>query len=75
MNLCDVKLDKLYIVKRVAVQDEKTKIRLMELGLVSGVEIVVKKKSALKETLLVVFNHSCFTMKSNVGQEIEVENA
>lgn len=75
MNLIETKLDRPYIAKRVAVQDEKTKIRLMELGLVSGVEIVVKKKSALKDTLLVVFKHSCFTMKSNVGREVEVENA
>ncbi|MBQ8615582.1 MAG: ferrous iron transport protein A [Clostridia bacterium] len=75
MNLSEVKLNTKCIVKAVKVKDEKTKIRLMELGLIEDCEIVVNKKSALKKTLLVIFAHSCFTLKDNLAREIEVEYA
>ena len=73
MNLYNVKLNTICKVCNINVQNEKTKIRLMELGLVEGVAIYVKNKSLLKKTLLVVFNNSCFTIKENIAQEIEVK--
>lgn len=72
MNLNEVKLNTKCIVKNNNVEDEKTKTRLMELGIVKGCEIFVSKKSLLKKTLLVVFNSCCFTLKDNLAECIEV---
>ena len=72
MSLYEVKLNTFCKIKSIEVEDEKTKIRLMELGLVEGTEIYVKNKSILKKTLLVVFNSSCFTIKDNVSKSIMV---
>lgn len=72
MKLSQAKINNKCIVKSVEVKDEKTKIRLMELGLIGGCEIYVSKKSALKKTLLIIFCSSCFTLKENIAEEIEV---
>lgn len=75
MNLSDVKLNAKCVVKTVNIQNEKIKIRLMELGIVEGCTILVNKKSIFKKTLLVIFANSCFTLKENLAKEIEVEYA
>ena len=75
MNLNEVKLNTNSIVVAVNIGDEKTKFRLMELGLVNGVQVKVIKKSALKKTLLIVFNSTCFTLKDNLARDIEVKYA
>lgn len=75
MNLNDVKLNTKCIIKSVDIKDEKTKIRLMELGLNEGAKIIVKNKSILKKTLLVIVNSCCFTLKSNLAKEINVNYA
>ena len=51
MNLSDVKLNTNCVVKSVNIVDELTKIRVMELGIVSGVKIMLKHKSILKKLL------------------------
>ena len=73
MNLNKVKLNAECTIKEINLQDKKTKIRLMELGLVEGTKILVKNKSILKKTLLVIFNYSCFTIKDDVAKNIVVE--
>ena len=75
MTLDNVKLNIKCVVKSVKIINEKFKIRLMELGLINGCEIKVIKKSAMKKTLLVIFNSTCFTLKVNLATMIEVEYA
>lgn len=75
MNLNEVKLNANCLIKSINLQDEKTKIRLMELGLITGTKILVKNKSILKKTLLVFFNYSCFTIKDDIAKNIVVDYA
>ena len=75
MNLSEVKLNTNCIVVAVNLEDEKTKIRLMELGIYESVQIRIIKRSLLKKTLLVVFNSTCFTLKDNLARAIEVKYA
>ncbi len=72
MNLMDAKTNTKCEVKSISIDDTNTKIRLMELGLIVGSEVMVKSKSSLKKTLLIVFNSSCFTLKDNLAKSIEV---
>jgi Fe2+ transport system protein FeoA len=48
MNLSEVKVNTTCVVKKVNVKDEKTCLRLMELGILEGTIIVVKHKSVFK---------------------------
>lgn len=73
MTLNDVKLNTSCVVKSVNIEDYKSKMRIMELGLIEGVKVVVKNKSALKRTLLIAFNYGCFTLKNNIAEKVEVE--
>ena len=75
MSLNDVKINTDCVIKSVDVKDEKTKIRLMELGLINGTIVQVNRRSVLKKTLLIIFNSSCFTLKNNFAKEIEVDYA
>ena len=75
MNLNNVKLDVNCVIKEIKIQDEKTKIRLMELGLIEGSFVKVYKKSVLKKTLLIIFNSTMFTLKENIAQDIVVKYA
>ena len=75
MNLNKVKLNTLCVIKSIDIADEKTKIRLMELGLIQGANIVVKNKSVLKKTLLIIINSCCFTLKSNLAEGVIVNYA
>ena len=72
MNLYAVKLNVNCLIKSINVKDERTKIRLMELGVIDGAKIKLIKKSVLKKTFLVEFNSTCFTLKENLAKEIEV---
>lgn len=72
MNLFDAKLNTDCNVKSINIDDTATKVRLLELGLIAGSVIRVKSKSLGKKTLLVIFNHSCFTLKDNLAKLIEV---
>ncbi len=71
MTLNDVKLNTSCVIKGIDIE-EKTKIRLMELGLIRGTIIQVKRRSLLKHTLLISFNHSLFTLKDNLARGVEV---
>ena len=75
MSLSDVKLNTNCLIKSVNIQDEKTKIRLMELGLVEGCVVQVNRRSVLKKTLLIIFNSTCFTLKDNLACDILVNYA
>ena len=75
MNLLEVKNNTICVVKCVNIAHEQTKLRILELGLVSGVHVVVKAKSIFKHTLLIAFANSCFTLKDNLAKQIEVEYA
>ena len=75
MNLNNVKLNKSCVVKNVLIEDELTKIRIMELGIVPKTKIMVKHKSMFKKTLLILFNNSCFSINKNIAEGIEVEYA
>lgn len=72
MNLYEVKLNTPCIIKQLEIEDEKLKIRLMELGLTFGTKLMVKNKSVCKKTLLVVFNNSCFSLKEQTAKLIMV---
>ena len=75
MSLSEVKLNAHAVIKEINIADTKIKIRLMELGLNIGTKIVVKNKSIMKKTMLVVFNATCFTLKDNLAKEIVVNYA
>lgn len=75
MCLNDVKLNTDCVIKSVDIKDEKTKIRLMELGLVEGSIVQVIRRSVLKKTMLIIFNSTCFTLKDNFAKEIVVNYA
>ena len=75
MSLNDVKLNTECIVKRIDIDDEKTKIRLMELGLIEGARVLLKHKSLKKKTLLLVLNSCCFTIKDSIASGIMVKYA
>ena len=70
MSLYDAKLNTECMVKEINIADEKIKIRLMELGLILGCRLKVENKSALKQTMLVAFNSSCFTLKEEIAKGI-----
>lgn len=75
MKLSQAKLNAKCIIRSVNISNEQTKIRLMELGLIDGCEVKIVKKSILKKTLLIIFCATCFTLKDNLANEIEVEYA
>ena len=74
MLLIDAKLNTNLIVKNIKT-DEADKLRLMELGLYDGINILVKHKSMLKKNLLIFFNNSCFVLGIDLAKNIEVEYA
>lgn len=75
MNLNEVKLKTECLIKEINIEEEITKIRIMELGLVKGSRVAVIKKSILKKTLLIEFNYSCFTLKDNIAKMVIVNYA
>ena len=75
MDLTQAKLNTDCVIKKINFEDETTKLRLMELGLVENTKIKVIKKSFQKRTLLIVFNSACFTIKDNVAKTIVVNYA
>lgn len=72
MSLFEVKVNTECVVKSITISDTKIKIHIMELGLVEGTRIEVKKKSGLKNNLLISFNSSCFTINEEVARGIQV---
>ncbi len=74
MFLVEAKLNTNLIIKNISA-NEKDKLRLMELGLIVGTNILVKHKSILKNNLLIHFNNSCFVLGSDIAKNIEVNYA
>ncbi len=72
MSLSEAKIGTDCVIKEINIQDEKIKIRLMELGLTVDTVVTVHKKSILKKTMLIIFHFSCFTLKENLAREIVV---
>ena len=75
MKLIEAKLNTNCVVTSIGIKDEKTKIRLMELGLNVGTSVKVVARSLMKKTLLVIFNSACFSIKSDIASEISVKYA
>ena len=74
MLLVEAKLNTNLIIKNITAE-EKDKLRLMELGLIAGTNILVKHKSLMKKNLLVNFNNSCFILSCDLAKNIEVNYA
>lgn len=72
MRLVDAKINTTCKIVEMNIQDEKLKFRLMELGLVANCSVKIIKKSFLKQTLLISFDASCFTLKSDIAKQIQV---
>ncbi len=73
MSLSEAKICADCVIKEIKIEDEKIKIRLMELGLTVDTVVRVHKKSILKKTMLIIFHSSCFTLKENLAREIVVK--
>ena len=74
MLLVEAKINTNLIVKNIYAE-EKEKLRLTELGLISGTNIVVKHKSVMKKNLLIHFENSCFVLGCDLAKKIEVNYA
>jgi Fe2+ transport system protein FeoA len=74
MLLTDAKLNTNLVVKNIQAE-QLDKLRLMELGLNVGTNIMVKHKSLLKNNLLLNFNNSCFVIGADIAKNIEVNYA
>ncbi len=72
MDLTEAKLNTNCKIIEMNIPQEKVKIRLMELGLNIGSILKVEQKSALKQTLLIVFNYSCFTLKKEIAKYLKI---
>jgi len=73
MKLSDCPKNQELKVILVNILDEKFKLRLYEIGFYQGSKIKVLKTSALKQTLLVKVLDSCFALKLDIAQNIEVD--
>lgn len=71
MLLNHAKLNVELIVKNIN-SNSTNKLRLQELGLVNGAKLLIKNKSILKNTMLIIFNNSCFVLSCEIAKEIEV---
>lgn len=74
MLFIDAKIKTLLVIKNIDL-DEKTKLRLMELGLTVGAKILIKHKSLNGRNLLLNFCNSCFTIGCDLAKFVEVEYA
>ena len=75
MSLSQAKNNQWCIIKDIEIDNFKIQLRLMELGIVVGERVIIKKKSVNKKTLLIAFLNSCFTIKDSVAKGILVEYA
>ena len=55
------------------IQDIKLKLRLFEIGFFIGANVKVLNTSFLKHTMLIQVLDSCFAVKANIAELIEVE--
>ena len=72
MKLANVKINKNLILKQIEL-NTKTKLRLLELGIIPNTIIQVKHISLFKKTFLISFQNSCFTISNVIANNIEVE--
>lgn len=72
MTLKEVKKNTVCIVTNLNVADIKLRLRLCEIGFFVGSKITVLKFSLFRKTILVQVLDSCFAIKSDVAQQIEV---
>ena len=73
MKLKDCPKHILLRIISVDISDAKLKLRLYEIGMFKGSIIQLLNSSFLKKTMLVQVLDSCFAVKSNVADNIEVE--
>ena len=55
--------------------EEENKVEMVNENDVDNINVKVIKKSMLKDTLLIVFNSTCFTLKANLARGILVKYA
>lgn len=73
MRLQNAKKYEKCIIKEININDVKLKLRLFEIGFYPGSTIKILNFSFLHKTLLVQVLDSCFAIKSNVAENIEVD--
>lgn len=73
MKLNEIKINQPVIIKNLNIENNKLKMRLGELGLFEKSEIIIKKYSPLKQTIILQIFNSLFALKTNIAKMIEVE--
>ena len=73
MSLQCCKKNKLCEVISVNILDDKLKLRLYEIGFFPSSKIKILNMSHLKKTMLVQVLDSCFIIKSEMAEQIEVK--
>lgn len=73
MKLKDCPKHTLFCVSSINILDAKLKLRLHEIGLFKGSKIQLLNSSFLKNTMLIQVLDSCFAIKADVANNIEVE--
>lgn len=75
MNLSQAKLNHVYEIVSVNINNEKLKLRLEELGMFQGEKVEVKKFSVLKKTMLIRIFNSLFTLKVQIAKNIIIKSS
>lgn len=73
MTLNDCEVNKNCKIVKLNIIDTKIKLRLYEIGFFKNSQIILLNKSFLKNTFLVYLLDSCFTIKREMAECIEVE--
>lgn len=73
MNLYECEKNKLCKIISVNIDDNKTKLRLYEVGFFEDGEVKVLNRTFARKTMLVSVLDSCFVIKSDVAKNIEVK--
>ena len=73
MTLKDCKKNIPIRITSIDLMDLKLKLRLCEIGLFESANIKILNTSFLKKTMLIQVLDSCFAIKSNIAENIQVE--
>ena len=73
MRLKDCQKGILLCVTSIDLLDTKVKLRLCEIGLFESTNIKVLNKSFLNKTILIQVLDSCFAIKGDIAENIQVE--
>ena len=73
MMLSNCEINRKCKVIRLNFEDKKLQLHLAEIGFFVGSELEILKLSVLKKTVLIKVLDSCFAIKKNMSDCIEVE--